>query len=460
MRKILTLTFLMVTLLLSVCLWGCSKTQPTPQPVQGEKGEAGEKGEKGDTGDVGVGIQNVEAVNGELIVTYTDGRRQSLGYLADLVEGEGLGFYPLTDGTYAVDKGDSIYLEEIVIPETYKGCAVTKIVDSGFVGCNDLKEIYIPNGVTSIGKNAFNGCGSLKKISIPNSVVNIGEGAFNGCPLEYNELENGQYLGSEENPYHTFVRADMFSSGKVELSKDTKVLCESAFWNRTEITEIVIPNTVSFSGYAVFKGCDNLQSLTIPFVGDGLKNTHLGYMFGAHDHSQNSQSVPLSLTRVTVTGDKEIGECAFYYCRNLEKIILPQGLEKIGARAFYNCTGIVSIDLPSSVSFIGESAFYNCVNLIEVTIPTSVTNIDYATFRACTKLEKVVLHSGVKQIGGEAFMGCQSLRRIDIPASVERIENDAFKNCSRLAIFCEAPKRPSGWNLDWNNSNCVVIWNS
>ncbi|MBO5262280.1 MAG: leucine-rich repeat domain-containing protein [Clostridia bacterium] len=451
MRKFLTLTLLVLTLLFAACLCACTRTQPTPQPVQGEKGEKGESG---------VGIQNVEAVNGELIVTYTDGRRQSLGYLADLVEGEDLGFYPLSDGTYAVDQGDSIYLEKIVIPETYKGRAVTKIVNNAFTGCKSLKEIYIPNGVTSIGKNAFNGCGSLKKISIPNSVVNIGEGAFNGCPLEYNEFENGQYLGSEENPYHTFVRADLFSSGKVELSKDTKVLCESAFWNHTEITEIVIPNTVSFSGYSVFKGCDNLQSLTIPFVGDGLENTHLGYMFGAQDHSKNSQCVPLSLTSVTVTGDKEIGECAFYYCRNIEKIVLPQGLEKIGARAFYNCTGLEEINLPNSICEIGESGFYNCVSLKEVIIPEGVRVISPSAFRACTSLTRVTLHGKITNIEGCAFMGCTTLKRIYIPASVERIENEAFKSCAMLSIFCEAPKRPSGWNLDWNITNCPVIWNS
>lgn len=446
MKRFLLAILVILTLALAFSMASCGNQEV--KTVQGEKGEAG------------VGIQSVEAVQGELIVTYTDGRRQSLGYLSDLVEIEELGFYPLSDGTYAVDQGDSIYLEKIDIPETYKGRAVTKIVANGFTKCKDLKEIFIPNGVTSIGKNAFNGCGSLKKINVPNSVVDIGEGAFNGCPLEYSEYESGLYLGSAENPYHTFVRASVFSKGKVELREDTKILCESAFWNCTEITEIVIPNTVSFSGYSVFKGCEGLQSLTIPFVGDGKENDHLGYMFGARDHSQNSQNVPLSLTSITVTGDKEIGECAFYYCRNIETVKLSEGIEKIGARAFYNCTGLEKINLPNSIKEIGESGFYNCVSLKEITIPEGVTVISSSTFRACTKLSRATMHGKITHIGGSAFQGCSTLKRIDIPLSVERIENEAFKDCAMLAIYCQAPKRPSGWNLDWNITNQPVIWNS
>jgi hypothetical protein len=34
----------------------------------------------------------------------------------------------------------------------------------------------------------------------------------------------------------------------------------------------------------------------------------------------------------------------------------------------------------------------------------------------------------------------------------------AFYGCEALVVYCEAEGRPSGWDSDWNSSNCPVIW--
>ena len=49
------------------------------QGEKGDKGDTGAKGEKGDKGDTGRGIAKTELVNGELIITYTDGTKENLG---------------------------------------------------------------------------------------------------------------------------------------------------------------------------------------------------------------------------------------------------------------------------------------------------------------------------------------------------------------------------------------------
>ena len=48
--------------------------------------------------------------------------------------------------------------------------SVTKIEESGFVGCKSIKEVHIPNSVIEIGNNAFVNCTSLKTINIPDSI--------------------------------------------------------------------------------------------------------------------------------------------------------------------------------------------------------------------------------------------------------------------------------------------------
>ncbi len=52
----------------------------------------------------------------------------------------------------------------------------------------------------------------------------------------------------------------------------------------------------------------------------------------------------------------------------------------IGDRAFYSCRGLTSVTIPNSVTSIGESAFYYCIGLTSVTIPNSVTSIGNAAF--------------------------------------------------------------------------------
>ena len=94
---------------------------------------------------------------------------------------DGLDFYPLPDGTYGVKVGKTIYLEEITIPATYNGKAVTQILNSAFVGCSSLENITIPDSVTSIGTSAFSGCSSLVSIKIPDRVTAIRDYVFQNC---------------------------------------------------------------------------------------------------------------------------------------------------------------------------------------------------------------------------------------------------------------------------------------
>ena len=89
-----------------------------------------------------------------------------------------LDFYPLSDGTYAVKAGNALYLEEIIIPSTYRGKAVTQIAPHAFEGAIYLKSITIPDTITSIGDYAFSDCVSLTDVTVPNNVKIIGQYAF------------------------------------------------------------------------------------------------------------------------------------------------------------------------------------------------------------------------------------------------------------------------------------------
>ena len=121
------------------------------------KGEKGDSGEPGSTGQTGKGIKSTEInSDGDLIITYTDDTAVNAGHVEATVEDSYLDYYPLPDGTYGISAGKAIYLEEITIPETYNGKAVTRINPDAFCGRDiALKSIIIPTSIKSIGVNAF-----------------------------------------------------------------------------------------------------------------------------------------------------------------------------------------------------------------------------------------------------------------------------------------------------------------
>jgi len=57
----------------------------------------------------------------------------------------------------------------------------------------------------------------------------------------------------------------------------------------------------------------------------------------------------------------EIGDAAFYHCRSLESITIPNSVTSIGTAAFYDCSSLQSVTIPNSVTSIGNSAFGGCI---------------------------------------------------------------------------------------------------
>lgn len=104
----------------------------------------------------------------------------------------------------------------------------------------------------------------------------------------------------------------------------------------------------------------------------------------------------------------------------------------IGTYAFFECRGLTSLTIPNSVTKIGDNAFSGCSSLTSVTIPNSITSIPYFAFDWCTGLTSVEIPNSVTKIKGYAFADCTSLTSIDIPNSVTEIGEGAFYGCTGL----------------------------
>ena len=100
--------------------------------------------------------------------------------------------------------------------------------------------------------------------------------------------------------------------------------------------------------------------------------------------------------------------------KNLEEVILCEGLENIGSYAFFECDALTNVYIPISVNKIDSFAFYKCINL----------------------------------------------EKINIPSSVRYVEKMAFLDCKKLQIYVDLPNKPQTWNDNWNPQANPVYWQS
>ena len=91
---------------------------------------------------------------------------------------------------------------------------------------------------------AFNNCDSLTSITLSDKVVVINGTSFTGCTeLNYNESENGLYLGTADNPYMVLVNVDIKSIEDFKLNKDTKIIADTAFASCPVLEDISFEGT-------------------------------------------------------------------------------------------------------------------------------------------------------------------------------------------------------------------------
>ena len=70
-----------------------------------------------------------------------------------------------------------------------------------------------------------------------------------------------------------------------------KEIAAYAFRDCAKLTSVAVPDSVETMGYGVFRGCGNLEALTIPFVGDQpstqatTTKRPLGYIFGGYSYA-------------------------------------------------------------------------------------------------------------------------------------------------------------------------------
>ena len=125
-------------------------------------------------------------------------------------------------------------------------------------------------------------------------------------------------------------------------------------------------------------------------------------------------------------GVKVIGDMAFFLCRFLTNINIPNSVTTIGDKAFACCESLTNINIPNSVTTIGDSAFWNC-DLTNINIPNSVTTIGMGAFDGCKFLTNINIPNSITTIEDGAFWGCTSLPSHIKSDIIQRFGEKVFK---------------------------------
>ena len=301
-----------------------------------------------------------------------------------------------------------------------------------FQKCVDLADVSMPK-VKTIESSAFYNC-SLSEIDLPLSVEKIASIAFS------DGLQTVNYEGSEQDRdfinidsnnsallnaawnYNSTSSADWQDAYTWELNEDSHTaVCKTPLRHASHME---VPETIVVNGttYTVTELADNL--------------------FADATSSNLSEIVlPDTLTKV--------GDNAFSGCNSLKTVVLPDDITSIGSGVFYNCTSLSSVTLPSGLTALGvanneangcKGLFYGCTSLKELTLPENIKQIGYNTFSGLSNIESISLPDSITSIEGEGkerdslFSWCDKLKTVRYSANLKTIPAYAFMTAGEFPL--------------------------
>ncbi|GHV28774.1 hypothetical protein FACS1894167_06720 [Synergistales bacterium] len=161
-----------------------------------------------------------------------------------------------------------------------------------FVSCSALKSAILPDGLQFIGIDAFRECKALVSVTFPDGVQSIGEHAFLNCKRLIIHCNPRSYAMryAQENNVAVSISSVQGRAGDYEIEqtsdgiilkkfvghgsdvfvpqfidgKHVYKIGDMAFFKRSALTRIVLPNGLQCTGKRAFEGCIALIIITIP----------------------------------------------------------------------------------------------------------------------------------------------------------------------------------------------------
>ena len=240
-----------------------------------------------------------------------------------------------------------------------------------------IRKIAIGDGITRIGRGTFAGMGYVKEITMADSVKEIGESAFSGFMPR---------------------TADPGVQRTVTLSQSLEKIDDYAF-TESNLVAVEIPDSVREIGFAAFRRCYDLKSVTI---GENSKLESIGNL-AFEDSTLDSGTINIPSTV------KTIKSVAFGNGHFADQVVFSEQLQELGMCAFgYGSTGMNKVFFTGDAPVISDDTIAK--NPGDTVFPDTTTMIYYPKDNPTwnnydfTKLMKVVQATGVDKKDMQHFI--------------------------------------------------------
>ena len=202
------------------------------------------------------------------------------------------------------------------------------------------------------------------------------------------------------------------------LSEQVEEIGTYAFNNCKGLKKVVIENPrVQLNNYAFYSARD-LEEIVLP---EGVTAIPKGF----------ARSAPLKSIDLPDTV-KTIGKESFLNCSSFTSIHWPAALESVGDGAFHSAGFTGNFTVPAGVTF-GSEVFYFCEEITSLTLPAQgIKKAGSDLFRACSGLTHVTIPEGWTSMPISAFQNCTGLTSVSLPQSLTSIPGSAFSYCTAL----------------------------
>lgn len=306
--------------------------------------------------------------------------------------------------------------------ETESGCDKINLYDGDGTKTKEF------SGTEMAGKSYFISGDSVKiAMSSDSSVTEKGFSAVvstmmqmtpqNAIQEEGNFTVSLELLDADGTPTKISTTAELFSKNGA-----TSGVCgDNARWNYSEDGTLTITGSGALYDYVegmAFWLSREVQKL---IVDDGITS------IGANCFKDYE-----NLQTVTIPASVKVNESAFDGCKAITELNVTgtnqQTMKSAPALIVKSCTGDLHVKLADGIA-LPEKAFDGCTKVHSIKIEGNLSELPSYAFNKCNSMVQVEFPKSVTYIKDYAFGSCKLLEEINIPDGVTYIGSDAFSGC-------------------------------
>lgn len=388
--------------------------------------------------------------------------------------------------------------------------SVTTIGREAFAWCYDLASISFPSSVTSIGYEAFSGCGNLTSVSLPSNLTKLGDKVFSGCPISsiiipkdlisinssaFQGCSLGSIIVEDGNSVYdsrdgcnaiieTATNKLIIGCKNTQIPSSVTIIGGSAYYGRTDISTIEIPNNIKSVESQAFSECSNLTSVNISDLDTWCKISF-----------EDSGANPLSIAHKLCLNGIEVKDLvipssvdtlyAYSFCGGyFSSIQIPEKVYTLYGASIFRQTHIGSVHInwyiPTncfSGAVIGNLEIsgaransasnyaFSGATIDNVNIPYSDHSFSYYSsssynglFGTCN-IKKAIVDRDIKDNSGYynnargVFHSCNIDTLIIGPNAINHANERLYSNCTIENLYFNGISEISSYCYNWNNGS-------